>query len=72
MIHTVYSNSYEVLRVCLMNNIEALGVSTGGSGGASLFERAFEKVPSRPTTRLRRTSAAPSPTATASARASTS
>ena len=45
MIHTVYSNSYEVLRVCLMNNIEALGVSTGGSGGASLFERAFEKVP---------------------------
>ena len=34
MIHTVYSNSYEVLRVCLMNNIEALGVSTGGSGGA--------------------------------------
>ena len=58
MIHTVYSNSYEVLRVCLMNNIEALGVSTGGSGGASLFERAFEKVPS--------------PTATASARASTS
>ena len=40
MIHTVYSNSYEVLRVCLMNNIEALGVSTGGSGGASLFERA--------------------------------
>ena len=24
MIHTVYSNSYEVLRVCLMNNIEAL------------------------------------------------
>ena len=51
MIHTVYSNSYEVLRVCLMNNIEALGVSTGGS---------------------RRTSAAPLPTATASARASTS
>lgn len=45
MIHTVYSNSYEVLRVCLMNNIEALGVSTGGAGGASLFERAFEKVP---------------------------
>lgn len=45
MIHTVYSNSYEVLRVCLMNNIEALGVSAGGSGGASLFERAFEKVP---------------------------
>ena len=30
MIHTVYSNSYEVLRVCLMNNIEALGVSTVG------------------------------------------
>lgn len=73
MIHTVYSNSYEVLRVCLMNNIEALGVSTGGSGGASLFERAFEKVPViTPTTRLRRTSAAPLPTATASARASTS
>ncbi len=26
MIHTVYSNSYEVLRAVLLHNIEALGV----------------------------------------------
>ena len=45
MIHTVYSNSYEVLRAVLLSNIEALGVSAGGGRGAGLFERAFEKVP---------------------------
>lgn len=45
MIHTVYSNSYEVLRAVLLSNIEALGVSSAGGGAAGLFERAFEKVP---------------------------
>ena len=27
MIHTVYSNSYEVLRVCLMNNLSLIHIS---------------------------------------------
>ena len=48
MIHTVYSNSYEVLRAVLLHNIEALGVEGPVAGDlpeADLFARTFEKVP---------------------------
>lgn len=48
MIHTVYSNSYEVLRAVLLHNIEALGVEGHIDDQTSpevLFAKAFEKVP---------------------------
>lgn len=48
MIHTVYSNSYEVLRAVLLHNVEALGVDGGIDDKTSpdaLFAKAFEKVP---------------------------
>ena len=44
MIHTVYSNSYEVLRAVLLHNIEALAVGPA-KNPSTLFERAFERVP---------------------------
>ncbi len=48
MIHTVYSNSYEVLQTVLLHNIEALrfaGPVDAAASGEALFEKAFEHVP---------------------------
>ncbi|MBP3439483.1 MAG: exodeoxyribonuclease V subunit gamma [Sutterella sp.] len=48
MIHTIYSNSYEVLRAVLLSNVTALGFDEPGGGTATeaaFFARAFEKVP---------------------------
>lgn len=47
MIHTIYSNSYEVLRAVLLSNVTALGFDEpdGTAPETAVFERAFEKVP---------------------------
>ena len=48
MIHTVYSNSYEVLQAVLLNNMTALGFDEPSDVTApdeAFFARAFEKVP---------------------------
>ena len=48
MIHTIYSNSYEVLRAVLLSNVTALSFDEPGGGTATeaaFFARAFEKVP---------------------------
>lgn len=47
MIHTLYSNSYEVLRAVLLNNIERLRFRPEASelGADALFEGVFDRVP---------------------------
>ena len=45
MIHTVYSNSYEVLKTVLMHNIENLRFVDKPVPHEKLFATAFEKVP---------------------------
>ena len=47
MIHTLYSNSYEVLRTVLLHNIEALRLvpEADEMDAAALFSRVFDRVP---------------------------
>lgn len=45
MIHTVYSNSYEVLKAVLMHNIENLRFVDSAVSDENLLSRAFERVP---------------------------
>lgn len=47
MIHTLYSNSYEVLRTVLLSNIEALRLRPEAAGldGDELFAGVFDRVP---------------------------
>ena len=53
MIHTIYSNSYEVLRAVLLSNIERLGFASEEADAfeaapasfKALCEKVFERVP---------------------------